>query len=383
MLSYIPLFGLFLPVRVAQVSDIPLWHQSAIVLVGSIVASLAGVFAGRLSDAVFARTHSRKPMLWAGLATIAGSYTLFAMTYSIAGLMMAVVVLQIGINLVLAGLNALFATHVAAQDKAHLASMVNLGLPIANLGLALLGGADGADMGLSLLAIGGLTTALLLPLLLGRPSGAAQPSQATPRPSHPIYHATPDGRAWAAVFTARFFVQLSGALLLTFAQPYLAAILSDATAVTQTLLYMVTFAAALSLPMALGAARLAAWRINPLSLLQVAAIALGLAMALLAIAPPAWVIVLCYAIFMAALVSYLAIDTAVVAQWLATSPKVATHLGLMNLANTMPGIVIPALLLSIGGAAERGLSGAFALTAVGGGLAFGLLAYAKAHTAMA
>ncbi len=382
MLSYIPLFGLFLPVRVAQVSDMPLVHQSAIVLVGSIVASIAGVLAGQISDAVFARTHSRRPMLFAGLTTIGSSYLLFVGTVGLAGLMLAVVVLQIGINLALAGLNALFAQHVAPQEKAHLASMVNLGLPIANLGLALLGGATAEAMSLRLLAIGGLTLALFWPLLRWQTGDDAPVTDHQRRPAHSTYRVSPDGATWAAVFTARFFVQLSGALLLTFVQPYLTSTLPAAHDGSVTLRYMVMFAAILSLPIALGAARLAAARANPLSLMQAAALILAIAMAMFAAAPAPRVIVICYAGFMAALVSYLAIDTAVVAQWSSASPKVATRLGLMNLANTLPGILIPALLLSTGGNAAQSLSGAFALTAIGGVLAVGLLALSKTRISM-
>ncbi len=377
MLSYIPLFGLFLPVRVAQVSDMPLIDQAAIVLVGSIVASVAGVMAGRICDAVFARTGSRNPVLWAGLATIGGSYALFSSTGTIMGLLIAVTVLQIGINLVLAGLNALFAEHVAPQDKAQLASMVNLCLPVANLGLALLGGGAAGDMSLRLFAIGGMTLALSLPLLTWRGGGTQQAVDSASRPTHWLFAATPAMPIWVAVFAARFFVQLSAALLLTFVQPYLAAALPDAAAVTQTILYMVILAAIISLPTALGAARLAAWRVNPLTLLQAAAIVLAIAMATLTLAPSTAAITISYAAFMAALVTYLAIDTAVIAQWLAHSPIVATRLGVMNLANTLPGIIIPAFLLSVGGPAAQGLVGAFTLTAVGSGISVLLLGYVK------
>jgi hypothetical protein len=383
MLSYIPLFGLFLPVQVAQVSDMPLTDQAAIVLVGSIVASLAGVMAGRICDVVFARTGSRQPMLWAGLATIGGSYALFAATGTITGLLVAVMVLQVGINLVLAGLNALFAKHVAPQDKAQLASMVNLCLPVANLGLALLSGGAAEDMSLRLFAIGGMTFALFLPLLTWRGGGAEQASDAASRPAHWLYAAAPAMPVWMAVFAARFLVQLSAALLLTFVQPYLATVLPNAAAVTQTILYMVVLAAIISLPIALGAAKLAAWRVNPLTLLQAAAGILAFAMATLTLAPSAAAITFSYAAFMAALVTYLAIDTAVIAQWLAHSPVVATRLGVMNLANTLPGILIPAFLLSVGGSAAQGLVGAFTLTAVGGGIAVLLLGFAKGRLSRA
>lgn len=379
LLTYIPLFGLFLPVHVAQVSHDPLTDQSVIVLIGSIVASVAGVLAGRLSDIVFARTGSRRFMLWSGLVIIGISYVQFVRAESIMGLVLAIIVLQVGINVILAGINALFAVHVPPQDKAHLASILNLGLPVANLGLILLGGEAGSNMEAGLFAIGGLASVLFLPLLLWRAQSSSTPTAHDQRPAHPVYAAIPVQAIWAAVFTARFFVQLSSALLFTFVQPYLAANLGEAEAAAQTLWHMVALAAIVSLPVALGAARLAAWRINPMTLLQIAALALAAAMGLLTIAPTALVITISYAIFMAALVSYQAIETAIVAQWLSHSPQVATHLGVMNMANTVPGILIPAFLLTVGGPAADSLFKAFAMTSVGGCMAVVLLGYAKAR----
>ena len=379
MLSYIPLFGLFLPVRVAQVSDMPLTDQAAIVLVGSIVASLAGVMAGRVCDAVFARTGSRQSMPWAGLVTIGSSYAVFANSGGLAGLLIAVIFLQVGINIVLAGLNALFAVSVAAQDKPQLASIVNLGLPIANLGLLVIGGAGTDGMGLRLALLSVIALLCFIPILTWRGHARPMPVGVLERLSHWLYAARPEGSVWLAMFAARSLVQLSGALLLTFAQPYLAAVSppKDNGGPNAILLYIAVCAAIVSVPATLFAAHLAVKRVNPIGILQVGALVLAGAMVLFTLSESFATIVLGYTLFMAALVTYLAIDTAVIAQWLAHSPVVATRLGVMNLANTLPGILIPAFLLSVGGPAAQGLVGAFTLTAVGGGFAVLLLAFAN------
>ena len=379
MLSYVPLFGLFLPVRVAQISAAPITDQAAIVLIGSIVASLAGVMAGRLSDAVFKRTGTRRPMLWAGLVTISGSYALFAWSNSIAYLIAAVVVLQIGINLALGGLNALFAHHVAPQNKPQLASIVNLGLPLANLGLLMIGSAGANGMGLRLALLALLVSGLFLPILTWRAQVIGPEGTLLERPSHWLYDVRPAGHIWIAIFTARSLVQLSAALLLTFAQPYLVAIWPETGDIgaNDLLLYIAVCAAIVSIPLSLGAAHLAVRRVNPLALLQGSALALACAMMLFTLSAHFVTLVLGYTLFMSALVTYLAIDTAVIAQWLAQSRNVATRLGMMNLANTVPGIFVPAFVVLADGPGLAGLSAAFVLTAMGSGIAVLLIAFAK------
>lgn len=378
MLAYIPVFGLFLPVSVSTVSANPLVDQSIILLIGGITASLAGVLAGRLSDWVFQKLASRRPMIWAGLMTIGASYALFANAAAVAGLVAAIIVLQIGINLVLGGLNALFAVHVAIGQKAHLASMVNLCLPIANIGLMVLGGAAAHEMGMRLAVLGLFTLGLSAPILLWRLGQQEADSTPNVGQPHPIYGMSPALPTWITVFAARFFVQLSAALLLAFVHPYLVSKVNGISEAERLLNIMVVLAAIVSLPLAIIAARLATRRFNPLAVLQCAAAILALAMGSLALTPTHGVIIVSYAMFMAALVTYLAIDTAIISQWLAHSPEVATRLGIMNLSNTLPGLIIPSYLLMTGGTVAKGLSGALFITAVGALLSLVLLARAKA-----
>ena len=339
--GYIPFFGLFLPVRVAQISDSALYDQSIIVLTGSVAASIAGVFSGRISDAWHRRTGQRRPIIWAGLSVIVSSYVLFAYSGTITALIGAIIVLQIGINLTLAGLGAMFALHTAAGDKARLASVVNLCLPIANLGILL--GASGDGVGASggqLAALCAVMAALFLPMMAWRGAGTPLMTAKAARAAHRVYAAIPDTASYLGVFGARLLVQFSGALLLTFAQPYLLSRFPEYSAgrVQDLFVLMVVAAAMLAVPVALTATWAAAARVNPLTINMASAALLAAAMAVLAVAVSPVLIIIGYAVFMSAMVSYLAIDTAVIAQWLAASPALATRLGLMNLANTLPGI---------------------------------------------
>ena len=79
-----------------------------------------------------------------------------------------------------------------------------------------------------------------------------------------------------------------------------------------------------------------------------AVVALCAALALLVLAAePVWVIfVIAYGLFHLGLTGFLAVDTALVAQLLAGNPRRGMFLGLMNLTNTLPAIIVPAIALA-------------------------------------
>jgi hypothetical protein len=66
-----------------------------------------------------------------------------------------------------------------------------------------------------------------------------------------------------------------------------------------------------------------------------------------------WVLLAGYGLFQVALIAYLALDTALVAQLLGGSARPGEMLGLFNLANTLPSILVPTLVLALShGSAE-------------------------------
>ena len=61
---------------------------------------------------------------------------------------------------------------------------------------------------------------------------------------------------------------------------------------------------------------------------------------------PSWPLLMgAYVVFQAALIVYLAIDSALVTQLLRGHPRRGTVLGLMNLTNTLPAIILPLITL--------------------------------------
>ena len=92
-----------------------------------------------------------------------------------------------------------------------------------------------------------------------------------------------------------------------------------------------------------------------------------------------WVLLTGYGLFQVALIAYLALDTALVAQLLGESRRPGEMLGYLNLANTMPSILVPSLVLALSrGSAEAIWAPGFVGTALCCVVAAGLVARMRA-----
>ena len=97
------------------------------------------------------------------------------------------------------------------------------------------------------------------------------------------------------------------------------------------------------------------------------AASLGCAIGLMALAAsPEWpVMVLAFILFHVGLTAFLSVDSAMVTQLLSNSERKGELLGIMNLTNTFPSILVPALtLLSLQGRAVPDWSIAFAVSGI-------------------
>lgn len=361
-LGFIPLFALLLPRRVAAIfPGEAVERLSLLLLVGGVVASLAHIAAGRWSDGWMRRRGTRRGLIALGLAALLVSYGTWALAAHWTGLLVAMVAFQAALNLMFAPLGALLADHVADARKGRMAGWLNAMLPLSSAGTALVAFALPDDGPGGFLLVAALVLAAVAPLLLHfpfAPARAAVPPVATRERAGQVSRSD-----FARLWTARLLVQLGAAFVINYFYLYLALRLPPGEA-TERMGALALLATIVSLVAAILAGH---WtdrtaRRRPPMVAAAGASALGLA--ILAADPSTLLASAGFIAFHLGLAAFLAVDSAMVAQLVASSPRRGTWLGVMNLTNTVPAIVVPALALaSLGTASPAAWTAAFALAA--------------------
>jgi len=390
-LAFMPLLVLLLPRRVERLAagaEIdPGIAVSWLLLAGGIAASIAHIAAGGWSDRWIIRHGNRRGIIGVGLAALIAAYGLLALAPTLALLGGAFVLLQLALNLTFSPLGAVLTDHVPDRAKGRMAGWMNAALPISTLTIGGFAYAFPSDSNAAFALIAAGIAAAILPLLIfwdfGRVAGSARVAPQAER----LTSARSSGgklrggilRDFAAVWTARFFIQMGAAFAIGYLYVTVSAAIADPRAgagwpdrTPSILVGQLAMAAAI---VAVCAALGSGWisdrlnrRVAPLAM--TAAIA-AVALALLA-AMPGWpLFIAAYALFHFALTGFLSIDTALVAQLLADNPRRGAWLGVMNLTNTLPAILVPSAALAVLARGETlaALGWLFAASAIGAALA--------------
>lgn len=346
-LSFIPLFVLLLPRRVAAVApENAITLLSILLLAGGITASIAHIAAGRFSDRWLRRHADRRGVIVIGLAALAAAQLLLAFATSQTGLLVAIIAFQSGLNLMFAPLGALLADHVPDARKGRVAGWLNASLPLSSLGTTLaafLFPADGPGGFLLIAAIGGL---LVLPLLLSWPfAPVAVPAQTVEQRQTGKLPASAGQRAdYVRLWTARLFIQLGAAFVINYFFLYLVE-RASAPAASQMMGSLAGLATILSVAGAIAAGHWSdrSGQRRPTMMTAALACATGLfGMAATAFWP---VVATAFILFHVGLTAFLSVNSAMVTQLLSNHERRGELLGIMNLTNTIPSILVPVLAL--------------------------------------
>ena len=366
-LSFIPLFALLLPRRIAAVAP---GHAiallSILLLAGGIAASIAHIAAGRFSDRWLRGHDDRRGVIMLGLAAMAAAQVMLAFATSEAALLAAIIAFQAGLNLMFAPLGALLADHVPDARKGRVAGWLNASLPLSSLGTtvaAFLFPTDGPGGFLLIAAIGGLA---VVPLLVRWPfSPVAALDRVSDQAQRGGLPAGAGQRAdYVRLWTARLFIQLGAAFVINYFFLYLVE-RGSAPAASQKMGMLAALATILSVASAIAAGH---WsdRSGQRRPTMIAA-SLACATGLLGMAATAFwpVVVAAFILFHVGLTAFLSVDSAMVTQLLSTHQRRGELLGVMNLTNTVPSILVPALaLLSVRSNVIPDWSIAFAIAGV-------------------
>lgn len=367
-LSYTPLLAILLPMRMEALGRTGgVTAFSMATLAGAVVASVANVVVGALSDR-WRRRVDRRAWLFAGLLALAASYAAMSMAHSLPALAGALIGLQVAVNLIMSPLTAMIAERYLNGPAGVAAGAAGLAQPLANL--------LGAGLTASLVAFGGapylgiavLCAALILPFTLMRPIPVRRApaiievlgEAEAPTPASGL------GWLWAWRFGLALSATLSGPYLLF----RLAATQRGGAAHAAVQVSMLTafsslmhMAAALVTARAIGRGldrRLGAW---------LSAGAWIAAMAAFVFAASPLALVGAFALLGLANGVQQASDAQL---WLGLLParrSLGRDLGVLNLAYTLPQMLAPALALATPGVARGDVGGLFVIAAVSAGAA--------------
>lgn len=359
-IAYMPVLVLLLPRRVAAISGAAGGEHllGLLVLAGGITASLANIVAGQISDRAMVRRGNRRSAIAGGLMCLFASYGMLAFAYHPPALALGVILFQIAVNLLIGPIGPLIADYIPDERKGHIAGFLNCGVPVANGSVAIIAWVAPVDGTTGFAATMALIAACVLPLLVFWPFGAPLQPQALPMAAGDA-----PGRArfllrnLALAWWARFLLQLGAAMLTNYLYPYIAFLMRGPMAISR-----LTADAAvgwLSLWAALAACcgavvfgRLSDRLADRRSLMIGNALLAALTLITFAAAPGWWMLAVAYALFHLAQAAFFAVEAAFVAEIITSSPKKGRWLGYMNLANTMPAILITLLAMQ---ASQRSL----------------------------
>jgi MFS family permease len=345
-----------LPARVAELTgqEAGVDWLAWMALAGAFAASVGGILFGWLSDV----TRNRRGWIAAGLLLVTGMLVSFAGLTRLSELIAAIVLWQLALNMVLGPLSAWAADMVPDDRKGLLGGLLAFAP-----GIGALAGAVVTQPGLAthagrLWLVAGLVLLCILPLLLVRHPPA--PSAAAVPPADRRWRRDGAVRMWLA----RFAVQIAEATLFAYLFFWLASLAPGVTENDSARLF--TFAMLGSAPLALFLGRWSDRHNSPIMPLVACALVCALGLAGMALADSLALALASYALFGVSAAVFLALHSAQTLRILPRPDRRGRDLGLFNLANTVPSLVMPLLAMSL--IPSVGYSGLFLLlTLLAGG----------------
>ncbi|MFB0612686.1 MFS transporter [Aurantiacibacter poecillastricola] len=364
--SYVPFLTILLPVRVeAMAGGEHVSWLAYCAFAGAIAASLSNIAFGWLSD----RTGNRSGWILTGLVLSAFLLPAFALAGDLVALLLLLAAWQVSINMMIAPLAALAGDFVPDRQKGLLGGLLSASPALGAAAGVLVTIPGLADADTRLVLVAGLVALCVLPLLLfARPRHFPElmrpvPAREGPRDPRPRALVT---RMWIA----RLLVQIAEAALFAYLYIWLRSIsaeIGDNDAAT-----VFTAVLVLAIPAALVVGRWADARNRPILPLGLCAAVTGLALLAMALAADLPLALAGYGLFGLASSIFLALHSAQTLRVLPRPQHRGRDLGLFNLTNTMPSLVMPGLTLAM--VPVFGFAGLFVVLAVLVGVAAILLA---------
>ena len=355
-IAYVPFLTILLPVRVSGMAgtghDV-VW-LSTIAFFGAIAASVAHIGFGYLSDV----TGNRRGWIALGLLLSCALLLGVRETANLPEIAGLVLVWQLGLNMMLAPLSAWAADSVPNSQKGTLGGLLAFAPGLGALAgvFVTIPGMASPDGRLGLVAL--LVAVCVLPVLvLGAPAGP----QSTENANDPPQGQQPLDRKGAALrmWCARLLVQVAEAALFSFLYLWFRSL--DPATGDYLAARVFSLVLVLSAPFALLTGRWADRHARPLTPLVVCTLIAPFGLLGMAFSQTLPFAIASYAVFGFSTSIFLALHSAQTLRTLPDSNRRGRDLGLFNLTNTMPSLVMPWFTLAL--VPTFGFSGLFVLFA--------------------
>ena len=332
VIAYIPLLTLVLPAKIdALAGGARIEWLAGVTLAGASAASVGNLAFGWASDVI----GTRRTWAATGLAFTLASYALLHFATSWLEIVFAVVAYQLALNMLLAPLTAWAADVVPDGDKGFLGGLLAAGPPA--------GAVAGVLVSLPMVATERWQLALICLLVLGLagPLFALGASERLGPVAGAVRRQTRLYSDFGLMWLARLLVQIAGATLFTFLLYFFQSNAARASQFQVAMLSAGTLLLAFPTTLVLG--RISD-RIGPRRPFLIAAVlTAGLGLLIMASQDQLVFAMIGYAVFGCATASFLALHSAFSMQLLPSPAQHGRDLGVLNLTNTLPNLIAPAL----------------------------------------
>lgn len=339
--SYAPFLTLLLPLKMTAVAGpnaIQVLSYSA--FVGAVAASLSNVFFGWASD----RTHNRTGWILAGVLTSCALLVSMRFIRTVPDLLIMICAWQISLNMMLAPMAAWAGDCIPDHQKGLLGGLLSLAPGVGALtgALVTIPGVASGDERLILIAVVVLT--LILPVLVfGRPRSMPHLMHDKPAEARgPVL--APSMAVWR-MWLARLLMQLAEAALFAFLLLWLMDLDERTTDNNVATIFSIVLFG--SVPVAVFAGRWSDRVGRPIYPLIAAGICAALGLLIMAGADAVWSGVVGYCVFGIAAAVFLALHSSQTLRVLPQPKHRGRDLGIFNLTNTIPSMIMPGLTLAL------------------------------------
>nr|WP_298930685.1 MFS transporter [uncultured Erythrobacter sp.] len=342
-IAYVPLLTVLLPLKITTLmggEDVASLARAT--FYGAIIASLANIAFGMVSD----RSGSRRIWIVLGLISSSILLVLIGRAASLFELIALIMAWQLCLNMMLGPLLAWAGDCVPDSQKGTLGGLLAVAPALGAVAGSLVTFESFVAEGYRMTAVAVLVAVFILPLIV---FGAGRERTAL---MHPNYDKRGDSdldrRSRAAVirmWLSRFLVQISEAGLFAFLLFWLRSIVPDFHENTSANIFSIVLI--VSIPLSLIMGRWSDVHARPIAPLVACALFSGIGLGIMALAADLPLAITGYVVFGIAASIFLSLHTS---QYLRVLPKPqhrGRDLGVFNLTNTIPSIVMPWLTLSL------------------------------------